>query len=479
MSILSAFTSGIMAAAGTTESAAGIAGLSDRYFDNHYYGNSAGGMHVTPHAAKRLPVFFACVAKRATSLAMLPCKIMQDDGSGGRKPAPNHPLYDVLYSRPNHIQSAFEFWFMMEAHLCMRGNSYAEIIPGPRGAVDELMPMHPDRVRVERLMGSGRLRYRYSDPLTNTVRILMQDEVFHRRENVDDVGVGQSRIEVGCDAIGLGLQRQDYTARFMRNDATPGAVFTNSPFKTAEEEDDFVESVKKARTGQNAGRPYLLPPSMDMKSLGFTPVQAQLIEAGKLSDQQICSLMGVLPHTVGVDAGKAATFASTEQFNLMDVQQRVLPQCIAAEQDISRSLITNTARFFAKFSVASLMRGDAETRGAFYQALAGIGWMCADEGRELEDMGPIPGGAGKRFWNPLNWGLIDRQPATTPPTSTSVGLPAPEDEDEDAPADPTQGGDDDNEDIADADGEQAAAVTPQLIKALVTHNRTDPRMEAA
>jgi len=475
MSILSAFTSGIMAATGGDMSAAGVAGLSERYFNEPWYGRSASGMRINPHAAKRLPVFFACVVKRATSLAMLPCKMMQDDGNGGHKPATNHPLYDVLYSRPNHIQSAFEFWFMMEAHLCMRGNSYAEIIPGARGAVDELMPMHPDRVRVERLLGSGRMRYRYSDPLTNTVRVLTQDEVFHRRENVDEVGLGQSRIEVGCEAIGLGLQRQDYTARFMCNDATPGAVFIGADFKTVEDEDDFVESVRKARTGVNAGRPYLLPPGMDMKSLGFTPVQAQLIEAGKLSDQEICTLMGVLPHVVGVDAGKAATFASTEQFNLMDVQQRVLPQVIAAEQDISRSLVTNTARFFPKFSVASLMRGDAATRAEFYQALAGIGWMCADEGRELEDMGPIPGGKGKLFWNPLNWGLIDRQPATTPPTSTGVGLP--EDEDEDDEEDPTQGGDDNEEDLEDPDNEQARVATLGLIKALVTHNRTDPRTE--
>jgi len=478
MSILSAFTSGIMAATGGGASAAEIAGLSERQFDNGgWYSRSASGMRVSPHAAKRLPVFFACVAKRATSIAMLPCKMMSDDGKGGHKPATNHPLYDVLYSRPNHIQSAFEFWFMMEAHLCMRGNSYAEIIPGARGAVDELMPMHPDRVRVERLLGSGRMRYRYTDPLTNTVRILMQDEVFHRRENPDEVGIGQSRIEVGCEAIGLGLQRQDYMARFTRNDATPGAVFTGADFKTIEDEDDFVESVRKARTGANAGRPYLLPPGMNMKSLGFTPVQAQLVEAGKLSDQQICSLMGVLPHTVGIDAGKAATFASTEQFNLMDVQQRVLPQVIAAEQDISRSLVTNTARFFPKFSVASLMRGDAATRGEFYQALAGIGWMCADEGRELEDMGPIPDGSGKRFWNPLNWGLTDRKPATTPPTSTGVGVP--EDEDEDDATDPTQGGSDNEEDAEEADKEQARAAGLGLIKALVTHNRTDPRTEAA
>lgn len=458
MSLLSAFTTGTMAATGGAEEVA--AGGGNRYF-GQWSMPSASGMRVTPHAAKRLPTFFACVAKRATSIAMLPKKLMVDDGQGGRKTAYDDPLYSVLYSRPNHIQTAFEFFWMMESHLCMRGNAFAEIILGPTGRPAELMPMHPDFVQVERLLGSGRLRYRYQDPLTNTERVLVQEEVFHRRENPDTVGIGQSRIEVGCDALGLALQRQDYSSRFLRNDATPGAVFTGAMFKTVEDEDAFVESVKKARTGANAGRPYMLPPGMDMKSLGFTPVQAQLVEAGKLSDTQICTLMGVLPHTVGVDAGKAATFASTEQFNLMDVQQRVLPQAIALEQDVQRALIADD-RQYLKCAVAVLMRGDAETRAKFYQALAGIGWMNADEGRELEDMPPIADGSGKRYWNPLNWGLINRDPATTPPTSTKVGVPA-DDEQED--------------DVRDAEGdetpdnEQAFAAFGKLMVSLVDHTR--------
>ena len=406
MGVISTFFSGLSGIRAASGGAAGGDILDDRYFGG-WSRPSSSGMVVTAGTAKRLATVMACVQKKSTAIAMLPCKIYTDDGKGGRKVVTNHPLYDVLYNRPNHLQTAFEFKQMMQAHVELRGNAYAEIIPGPRGAVDELMPMHPDRVRVEQLLGSGRLRYRYSDPLTNTERVLMQEEVFHLRENPDVVGIGQSRIAIACDVFGMALAQQDYVSRFMSNDATPGALITGANFKTEADEDEFVEGLQKARTRENRGRPFMLPPGLDMKTLSVTPVDAQLLESIKASDVRICSMFNVLPHVVGVDAGKSATFASTEQFNLMHVQQCVLPMAILWEEAIQRSLITSD-RFYAKFSLASLMRGDAASRSVFYHEALTDGWMCQDDVRELEDMNPIPGGQGSHFWNPLNQGRLDR-----------------------------------------------------------------------
>jgi HK97 family phage portal protein len=482
MGILSAFTTGIRAAAGGGDSGPSFSPFDDRWYGGNWFGHhSAAGMRVTPESAKRLATVFACVAKKSTAIAMLPCKIYTQDADGATKIVGNHPLYDLLYAQPNPLQTAFEFKQMMQSHVELRGNAYAEIIPGPRGAVDQLMPLHPDRVVVEQLMGSGRLRYRYSDPLTGSTRVLMQDEVFHLRELPDVVGVGQSRITAACDVLGLALLQQDYNSRFLANDATPGALITGTNFRTDEDEEEFVASLKKSRTKENRGRPFLLPPGVDMKTLAVTPVDQQLLDSMKASDQRICSIFNVLPHTIGVDAGKAATFASTEQFNLMHVQQCVLPMAIMWEQAIQRCLITSP-RFYAKFSLASLMRGDAATRGKYYQLLISSGVINPDEVRELEDMNPIPGGAGKAFWNPLNWGKLDRKETAALPSQT-VGLDDDDDDDADED-DPTQesdlgdGEDDQQQAASDAQRVKAAreqrkldAVVDATIKTLVEHQR--------
>lgn len=391
---------------------------------------SSAGMRVSPESAKRLGTVIACVSVRAKAIATLPCKIYTDLAGGGNKVVSNHPLYDVLYDRPNDIQTAFEFKYMMQAHVDLRGNAFALKIPGPRGPVDQLKPLHPDRVQVEILRDSGRLIYVYNDPLTNKTIRYTQDEIFHLRDWSDNSAVGQSRISMGMDVLGVALARQDYIARFLKNDTQTGSVIVGTNFKTEEDEKKFTDNFQRKQTGANRGRALALPAGLDIKSLGVKPIDAQLLEGTKLSDTQICSIMGVFPHIVGVDSGKAATYASTEQFNIMHAQQCVHPMIIMWEQAIQRDLIVNP-RFYAKFSMASLLRGDNATRFAGYAVAVQNSWMCPDDVRGFEDLNPIPNGEGKVFWRSTN--LLPLAQLEAP--SQSGPAAAGDDDEEDAPED--------------------------------------------
>src|SRR5512142_981339 len=123
-------------------------------WDDYWYSplgmSSASGIRVSADSAKRIATVLACVGVIGRNLGMMPIKIYTEAPDGSKRLVDNHPLYDVLYSRPNARQTAFEFKQMMQGHVELRGNAYAEIIPGQRGPVDQLVPMHPDRVFVER-----------------------------------------------------------------------------------------------------------------------------------------------------------------------------------------------------------------------------------------------------------------------------------------------------------------------------------------
>lgn len=362
---------------------------------------SSSGMRVSPETAKRLGTVIACVTARARAIATLPCKVYTDLAGGGSKVVTNHPLYDVLYSRPNDIQTAFDFKFMMNAHVDLRGNAYALKVAGPRGPVDQLKPLHPDRVQVEILRDSGRLIYIYNDPLTNKTERYTQDEIFHLRDWSENAAVGQSRVAMGLDVLGVALARQDYIARFLKNDTQTGSVIVGTNFKSSEDEKTFSDNIQRKQTGKNRGKTLILPAGLDIKSLGVSPVDAQLLEGHKSSAVEICTLFGILPHLVGVDAGKSATYASVEQFNIMHAQQCVHPMIVMWEQAIQRDLIAND-RYYAKFSMASLLRGDNATRFAGYAVAIQNSWMCPDDVRALEDLNPIPKGEGKVFWRSAN-----------------------------------------------------------------------------
>lgn len=391
----------------------------DDYWYNPIGMASSSGMRITEGSAKRIATVLACVGVIGRNLGMMPCKIYTEAPDGSKKLVSNHPVYDVLYVRPNSQQTAFEFKQQMQGHLELRGNAYAEIIPGKRGPVDQLIPMHPDRVSVERMKPSGRLRYVYNDPLTNNTRNLVQEEVFHLRNFSDNGAVGQSTIAMAADVFGVAMAQQDYSARFLKNDARPPFVFENTAFKTKESRQEFVDSWQEGQTGEHRGRAGILPPGVTVKELGVKPSDQQLLEARKFSRIEICSIFGVPPHLIG-ETEKTATYASVEQFNIMYAVHCILPRIVLWEQAIQRDLLTSD-KYFAKFSMAALLRGDTASRIAAYHLAIGDGWMCQDEVRALEDMNPIPGGIGRRFWRSAQWLPLDQTANATISASTPVG----------------------------------------------------------
>lgn len=419
----------------------------DDYWYNPVGVASATGMRITPDTAMRVAAVLACVGLLARNIGMLPCKIYSETPDGGKKLVDHHPVYDVLYSRPNDHQTAFEFKQMMQAHVELRGNAYAEILPGPRGAVDQLIPMHPDRVTVEILKPSGKLRYTYNDPLTNQTRRLMEGEVFHLRNFSDNGYTGRSTVELACDVFGVALAAQDYAARFFANDARPGGLIINTNFKDKTKEDEFRRSWQESQTGKNRHRTAILPLGLDYKEIGVKPSDAQLLDAQKFSRIQICSIFPVPPHLIG-ETEKTATYASVEQFNIMYSTQGILPRLVMWEQAIQRDLIQNP-RYFAKFSMAALLRGDTASRFNAYKVAIENGWLCQDEVRILEDLNPIPGGIGKTYWRQLNWAPLSQ-----------LGTPsaaAPADDPEDADTAETESG------TTPEDAEEQAIREAQLI----------------
>jgi hypothetical protein len=108
-----------------------------------------------------------------------------------------------------------------------------------------------------------------------------------------------------------------------------------------------------------------------------------------------------------------------EQFNIQYVVYCLLPRMVLWEQAIQRDLILND-RYYSKFSVATLLRGDTASRYAAYAQAITLGWLNPDEVRAMEDLNSIPGGAGQTYWRqaaltPLSNTSGGTAPATTPP----------------------------------------------------------------
>ena len=347
------------------------------------------GMRVSPDSALRLAAVYACVRVLSESMASLPLVIYQRRADGGKDKVNDHWLYRLLAKRPNRFQNPFEWREMLQGHLALRGNAYNQIITNAKGEVVELMPLHPDRIRLE-LLPSGEYRYRFTDRF-GTESILPRGEVWHLRGLSSDGLMGMSPIELARENLGMALAAQDYGARFFANDAKPTGGWIEFPgsFKDSEAKKVFRESYQQAQSGANRGKVLVLENGMKFHEVGVTNKDAQFLELRKFQITDVARLFRVPPHMIG-DLDRA-TFSNIEQQSLEFVMHTMTPWAERWEASIESELLLEGDDIEVEFDFANLMRGDAASRASYYQSGIQNGWLTRNEARIAENLNPLEG----------------------------------------------------------------------------------------
>jgi HK97 family phage portal protein len=298
-------------------------------------------------------------------------------------------LFRLLAKRPNRFQNPFEWREMLQGHLALRGNAYNQIITNAKGEVVELMPLHPDRIRLE-LLPSGEYRYRFTDRF-GTESVLPRGEVWHLRGLSSDGLMGMSPIELARENLGMALAAQDYGARFFANDAKPTGGWIEFPgsFKDSEAKKVFRESYQQAQSGANRGKVLVLENGMKFHEVGVTNKDAQFLELRKFQITDIARLFRVPPHRLA--DRERATFSNIEQQSLEFVMHTMTPWAERWEASIESELLLERDDIEVEFDFANLMRGDASSRSSYYQSGIQNGWLTRNEARIAENLNPIDG----------------------------------------------------------------------------------------
>lgn len=386
---------------------------------------SSTGVRVTPLSAMRASACYACVKVLAETIASLPRIMAERMTDGTVMPRPQHPLQDVLELSPNGNQTAFEFWEMQIAFGCLYGNSYAEIIPGARGAVDQLKPLRPDCVTVQ-LLDNGRIRYTYRDPITAAVTIYNQDEIF-KIPGFSFNGIeGIAPIFFAQDPIGLALATEQFGCKFFTNDATPALVLEHPKTLSPGAVDRIKRTFKDLHAGlNNAYSVAVLEEDMKVHSLGVPNKDAQFLETRKHQIAEIARYMRVPLHMIN-ELEKSA-FSNIEQQSIEFVKYTIRPWLKRIEQRVGKDLITNN-KFFLRHDLDDLMQGEMLPRYQAYQIAATVGFMARNEIRRKEGLNPLDGL--DEPLTPMNMGQgqggADNQPAPSRTPQGGNGASAPD-----------------------------------------------------
>lgn len=363
---------------------------------------SSTGIKVTAETAMRHSAVIACVKVLSETIASLPLILYERDGESKRR-ATGLRLYRVLHDQPNRWQTAFEFREMQQAHVLLRGNSYAEIVRDGSGQVAELIPLHPDRVRPF-WAPNGQRAYEWT-PLDGPGQVLLQDEVHHVAGLGFDGLMGLDPIRYEQEAIALGIAAEAYGGRFFSNDARPGVALMHPATLGEEAHRRLRESWERRHRGVDKSHtPAVLEEGMKIETIGVDPAAAQFLELRQFQVAEVARLYRVPLFLIQETEKSTSWGTGLEQMSRGFVSFTLSPWFSRNEQAISRDLIPPTRRdvLFAEFLAEALMRGDVEKRYKAYAIGRNWGWLSPNDVRRRENMDPLTPDVGDQYLQPVN-----------------------------------------------------------------------------
>lgn len=358
-----------------------------------YMGGSSAGKNVNERSAMQMTAVYSCVRILAEAVAGLPLHLYRYKEDGGKERAIDNNLYHLLHDEPNKEMSSFIFRETLMTHLLLWGNAYAQIIRNGKGEVVALYPLMPNKMQVDR-DENGELCYIYTrssdeaKTMEGVTVYLTPRDVLHIPGLGFDGLVGYSPIAMAKNAIGLAIATEEYGAKFFANGAAPSGVLEHPG--TIKDPSRLRENWNSTFGGSaNSGKVAVLEEGMKYTPISISPEQAQFLETRKFQIDEIARIFRVPPHMVG-DLEKSS-FSNIEQQSLEFVKYTLDPWVIRWEQSLSRALLNEDEKrkYFFKFNLEGLLRGDYESRMSGYAVARQNGWMTANDIRELENMDKI------------------------------------------------------------------------------------------
>lgn len=357
--------------------------------------------------ASGLAVAHRCVSVISENLAGVPLVLYRKTDNGGREPATDHPLYNVLSDEIAPGVSAFDGREWLLASLLVYGNAFAKIVRNGRGQVTALVPLITGAVTIEQLP-AFRVRYQYQ-PIYGPAETILQDEMLHIRYRSMDGIVGRSPIQIAAATFGLAVAQTDQAGAQAENAFRPaGALVFPDKLATGTgtgTKDSIIQKFKERFVGSmKAGEVMILDGGAKFETFSFNSKDSEFLESRKLSNLDIARVYGVPPTVAGIVDN--ATYSNVDGESRALVQRCLAPMARRVESAMAIALLSPESRkgLFLEHDLDDLIHGDIVARYNAYRVGREGGWLSVNEIRQTENMAKIKDG--DSYVQPLNYGAL-------------------------------------------------------------------------
>lgn len=354
---------------------------------------------MTPtHAFSRIGTVFACVDRRATTLAKLPFQVFYHDDSG-RKRADWHRLDYLLNVRPNRYQSPMAYKKYIMTCQLLWGFACIYKKYNARGEIEELIPWKPAEVGINKILDRNEYLYQYRG------KTYTEDEVIYIPYLSADGKIGKAPMSVARESTEAVANMTRHLNQFYKGGAAKqGALKMTQPLSN-EAKIKLKRNWADLYGGyRNSGEPAILDNGMEWQDISLPLSDAQFIESRRLTALDIAAIFNVPGSSIGLSQEK---YSNLQEINDRFIQDVVAPDCINIEEAHNFSCFLNReSGYYTKFNLSAGMRGAPDKRAAFYQMMVNNGFMTINEVRDKEEMNRI-GELGDKHCISLNLTTLD------------------------------------------------------------------------
>lgn len=342
--------------------------------------------------ARHVPTVYACVMAISRAISQCYPKHVRTNASNGSiENVTTTAAYRTL-NNPNPYQTTPDFLLNLVATALFEGEAFVLGVRNDRNEIVYMHPMQNNSTQV-RIADDGSVFYAFgsNDLVDNDLDFIApaRDVLHLKFYTPRHPLIGESAIKSAAMAIGINVALSRSQTAFFTQMNRPSGVLSTEQSLTKEQMIRLREAFDaQSKLWAQGGMP-ILSNGLKFQQLGISSEDAQLIDAQKMSIDEICRVYGVPPPLIGELSESTLNNAETIIHYFLSISLGSYLEHVERAFDRLFGLSNNE---YIELDTAALLRTDFAGRiEGLTKAVQG-GLMTPDEARGREGLGPITGG---------------------------------------------------------------------------------------
>lgn len=338
------------------------------------------------------------------NLPAAPPVIFQEEANGEEKVVPKHPLSEKLRSPNKYYDGKTLRQATFLSLIAGGGNAYWWVKRDNIGRAIELWWLPHWEVwpiwTAQSTTDNWITGYGYRN--NGVTYILQNDEVIHFREGMDPqyMRIGLDPLRPVAREIVTDNDAAGFTAALLGNMCIPGCVISPEGDGVIEQSDaqDIKDHIEQDFGGDNRFRPMVIPSSIKIDKLSFSPEEMALTTLQDRGEARMCAIIGinavVLGFTVGLEHSK---YANMKEARAGAWEDGIIPRLENINSTLDTQLLpfypgSESQRVGADYRRVPALQDSMDDLCQRLTLAVGGPWMSRNEARSQVHLPDVPDG---------------------------------------------------------------------------------------